>query len=67
MRVEVSRSQNIVPQHALLPPWPPFLDYFRKSSDAEDRQILSIQSQVTEFKRFAAQKGIKILEVLALS
>src|ERR1041385_7337697 len=43
---------------------PSFFIYCRKSSEVEDRQILSIQSQVIELQRFAAQKGIKILEVL---
>jgi len=41
-----------------------FFIYGRKSSEAEDRQILSIELQVTELRRFAAKKGIKILEIL---
>ncbi|MBM3245125.1 MAG: hypothetical protein FJZ15_04950, partial [Candidatus Omnitrophica bacterium] len=36
--------------------------YARKSTDTEDKQVLSIQSQLTEVKQYAAQQGLEIAQ-----
>ena len=38
--------------------------YVRKSTDVEDKQVLSIAAQITELKEFAARMGIYIIEVV---
>ena len=37
-----------------------FFLYARKSTDVEDKQILSIEAQLAELKAFAKREGIKI-------
>ena len=36
--------------------------YARKSTDTEDKQVLSIQSQLNEVREFAKKEGVSILQ-----
>ena len=38
--------------------------YARKSTDVEDKQVLSIEAQITELRAFAKQEGLHIAEEL---
>ena len=39
-----------------------YLLYARKSTDEDDRQVLSIQSQLTELRQLAAREGLEVVE-----
>jgi len=36
--------------------------YIRKSTDEEDRQVLSLEAQLTELKEYAEKEGLEIIE-----
>ncbi len=41
--------------------------YARKSTDEPDRQILSIEAQITEVKEFALREGLEVVKIFTES
>jgi DNA invertase Pin-like site-specific DNA recombinase len=39
-----------------------FFLYTRKSTDVEDKQVLSIEAQITELRAFAKTEGLNVIE-----
>jgi len=46
---------------------PRYIIYCRKSSESEDRQVLSIESQMTELKRLAERLNLTVVDVFSES
>ena len=38
--------------------------YVRKSTDVEDKQVLSVEAQIVELRKFAADNNLKIAGVI---
>jgi DNA invertase Pin-like site-specific DNA recombinase len=44
-----------------------YILYARKSTDTEDKQVLSLESQINELKRLAESQGLEVVETLTES
>ena len=38
--------------------------YVRKSTDVEDKQVLSVEAQIVELKEYASKYGLEIVDIL---
>ncbi len=43
---------------------PKYFIYARKSTDVEDKQVLSIEAQITELKKFAKDNGLYVVDTI---
>jgi len=41
--------------------------YARKSSEAEDKQVASVQSQIDELTKLANREGLEVIDILSES
>lgn len=44
-----------------------FVLYIRKGTDDDEKQLLSLEAQLTEVKRFADREGFRIVQIFQVS
>jgi DNA invertase Pin-like site-specific DNA recombinase len=56
-------SGTVAQQNIQTPPKVKYVLYARKSTESEERQVLSIDSQITEMLRMAENEGLEIVDI----